>query len=137
MKKVISIFLSVLLLASSSGVAYAQHFCGGMEMLSKITIAAKDLSCGMELADKHCDDTSKVSQQDHCCENHITQIQTDDDFAKAYFDVKFENSFIAECFPVYELGALVPRTKNIIAFADYSPPPIVSDLCILYDSFLI
>lgn len=137
MIKAISIFLSLLLLASSSGVAYAQHFCGGMEMLSTITLAAKGLSCGMELSDTHCDDTTKVSEEEHCCENHITQIQTDDDFAKAGLDIKFENSFIAEYFSVFELGEVPNTSEKITSLADYSPPPIVIDLCILYDSFLI
>lgn len=137
MKKAISIFLSVLLLASSSGVAYAQHFCGGMEMLSIITLTAKDLSCGMELVDTHCDDTSHVSEDKDCCENLITQIQTDEDFAKACFDLKFENDFIPDFFPVFELGNLDILSQKTPSLAHYYPPPSVFDFYIFYDSLLI
>ena len=48
MKKTISIFLSILILASSSGIAYAQHFCSGMEMMAEVTLGEKHLSCGMD-----------------------------------------------------------------------------------------
>ena len=137
MKKAISMFLSVLLLASSSGVAYAQHFCGGMEMLSAITIAAKDLSCGMEMIDTHCDYSTQVSEDKYCCENLITQIQTDDNFAKACFDLKFENNYIPDFINVFEQGAFSISSEGTIALANYSPPPIVFDHFILYDSLLI
>lgn len=137
MKKGISIFLTVLLLVSSSGVAYAQHFCGGMEMLSKITIAAKDLSCGMELVGTHCDDTDRVLEDEHCCENHVTQIQIDDDFAKAGFDIIFENIYIVDYLSVFQLGQVAITSKKTTSLADYSPPPIVFDLSILYDNFLL
>lgn len=135
MKKAISIFLSLLLLVSSSGVAYAQHYCGGMEMLSKITIADIDLSCGMEEMTSDCE--HDVADEDHCCENLITQVSTDDNYAKACFDIEFDNSFFTSIVSVFVLQEVTITSNKNISFADYSPPPLIQNLCILYDSFLI
>lgn len=137
MKKAISIFLSLLMLASSSGIAYAQHFCSGTEMASQITLGEKFLSCGMEeCGDPSCDDNSNIAE-DHCCQNHFTQIDTDENFAKASFEIKFQKFFIANIPAVF-----VPEAVEIVSiektfFAEYNPPPLEQDLNILYDTFLI
>lgn len=137
MQKVISIFLSILMLASSSGIAYAQHFCSGMVMKSEITMGEKHLSCGMEdLETTTCEQKNTISE-DHCCKNHITQIQTDDNFAKASFDIKFNKTFIASYISIFILNEVeITSTQNTF-FADYNPPPLEQDLNILYDTFLI
>ncbi|QAA81638.1 hypothetical protein EI546_07825 [Aequorivita sp. H23M31] len=136
MKKAISIFLSLLMLASSSGIAYAQHFCSGMEMMSEVTLGEKHLSCGMEEdLDSSCE--AEDVHEDHCCQNHITKINTDDNFAKASFDISFQKTFIASFVSVFVLHEVEIASTHKIFFADYSPPPLEQDLNILYDTFLI
>ena len=137
MQKAISIFLSLLMLASSSGMAYAQHFCSGMEMISEITLGEKHLSCGMEdTTDTSCDNTVVV-KEDHCCQNHFTKIQTDDNFAKASFDISFHKTFIVAFVSVFAIQEVEIFSIQKTFFADYSPPPLEQDLNILYDTFLI
>ncbi len=139
MKKTISIFLSILMLASSSGIAYAQHFCSGMEMVAKITLGEKHLSCGMaeETPDSDCNDETAAPEAHDCCKNHITKIQTDDNFAKASFDVKLNKAFVATFVSVFVLQEVEIASTEKIFFADYSPPPLEQDLNILYETFLI
>ena len=139
MKKIISIFLSMLLLVSSSGMAYARHFCGGMEMISEITFGEKHLSCGMDMdaESSECGDEPKVSDEKHCCENLIAKVQTDENFAKASFDLKFSTVFVATFNPIFELETEEILSPKTIYFAEYNPPPLLQDLNILYDTFLI
>lgn len=139
MKKTISIFLSILMLASSSGIAYSQHFCGGMEMMSEVTLGEKQLSCGMDMADEALDcKVEKSTPESHdCCKNHITKIQTDDNFAKASFDLKLNKAFIATFVSVFVLQEVEIASTNKTFFADYNPPPLELDLNILYETFLI
>lgn len=139
MKKAISIFLSVLMLASSSGIAYAQHFCGGTEMMSEITLGEKQLSCGMDadVPDSNCNDKTAAFEAHDCCKNHITKIQTDDNFAKASFDLKLNKTFVATLISVFVLQEVEITSTEKIFFADYSPPPLEQDLNILYDTFHI
>ena len=125
------------MLASSSGIAYAQHFCSGAEMASQITLGVKFLSCGMdEVGEPSCDDNFVINE-DHCCQNHFTQIDTDENFAKASFDIKFQKVFIANILIGFILEEVEITSSEKTFFADYNPPPLEQDLNILYDTFLI
>ena len=139
MKKIISILLSILMLASSSGIAYAQHFCGGMEMMAEVTLGETHLSCGMEeeAPTAVCDGENVASETHGCCKNHITKIQTDDNFAKASFDLKLNKTFVATFVSVFVVKEVEITSAKKIFFADYSPPPLEQDLNILYETFLI
>ncbi len=138
MKKLISIFLSVLMLASTSGVAYAQHFCSGMEMASEITFGEKQLSCGeMDVEATGCSENDVVGEDNHCCKNHITKIKIDDSFAKASFDLKINKAFVATFVSVFILKEVAITSAQKFFFADYSPPPLEQDFNILYETFLI
>ncbi len=139
MKKTISILLSVLMLASSSGIAYAQHFCSGMEMMAEITLGEKHLSCGMEndATDTGCGDENSTPKAHDCCKNHFTKIQTDDNFAKASFDLKLNKTYVATFVAVFVLQEVEITSAEKILFADYNPPPLEQDLNILYETFLI
>lgn len=125
------------MLASSSGIAYAQHFCSGMEMMAKITLGEKLLSCGMDEFTPECGDKTAVVEDHHCCENHFTKIQTDENFAKASFDLKFNKTFAATLVSVFVLQEVEITSAEKIFFADYSPPPLEQNLNILYETFLI
>ena len=137
MKKAVSIFLSVLMLASSSGLAYAQHFCGGMEMMSEFSLGEKQLSCGMDATESDCGDQNTISESHDCCKNHITKIQTDDNFAKASFDLKLNKTFVATFVSVFILEEVEITSTQKTFFADYNPPPLYQDLNILYETYLI
>lgn len=137
MKKTISILLSVLMLASSSGIAYAQHFCSGMEMMAEITIGEKLLSCGMDEDSDKCGDETFIVKGHHCCENQFTKIQTDDNFAKASFDLKLNKTFVATLVSVFIVQEVEITSTEKTFFADYNPPPLEQDLNILYETFLI
>lgn len=137
MKKTISILLSVLMFASSSGIAYAQHFCSGMEMMAEITLGEKLLSCGMEEVSDKCGDETFIEKGHDCCENQFTKIQTDDNFTKASFDLKLNKTFVATFVTVFVLQEVEITSAEKIFFADYSPPTLEQDLNILYETFLI
>ncbi|MBT8261830.1 MAG: hypothetical protein KJO05_03345 [Bacteroidia bacterium] len=134
MQKIISIFLTILMLASSSGIAYAQHFCGEFEMLSEITLGEKDLSCGMAMELPGCDDET---DEHDCCDNEYTKVDTDDTFAKASFEFDPGENFIFAFYSVFVLFQVENYPENPDFYKDYSPPPLERDLQVLYDTFLI
>jgi thiamine biosynthesis protein ThiC len=127
------------MLTSSSGIGYAQHFCSGMEMMAKITLGEKHLSCGMEedASASDCGNETAAAEAHDCCKNHITKIHTDDNFAKASFDLKFSKSFVATFVSVFILQEVEIASIEKTFFADYSPPPLEQNLNILYETFLI
>ncbi len=137
MKKIISIFLSILMLASSSGIVYAQHFCSGMEMMAEITLGEKLLSCGMDEVVPGCGEKIIVGEDHHCCKNQFTKVKTDDNFAKASFNLKLNKTFVATLVTVFILNEVEVASPEKIFFADYNPPPLERDFNILYETFLI
>jgi len=136
-KKFISIVLSCLLLLSSSGIAYSQHFCGGYEVMAKFTLGEMFLSCGMEMDSGSCETTMDTQSEKHCCDNEYTSVETDDTFAKASFEVTFSSYEFTAPVSEFPLQQAVLYTNNIDFFADYSPPPLGKDIPVLYQIFLI
>ena len=135
MQKIISILLSLLMLASSSGVAYAKHYCGDYEMLSEITLGEKDLSCGMVMEIPACD---QEEEDEHtCCDNQYTKVDTDDTFNKSTFDVNLNQDFVLAFVSVFVLRSVDNFPSENHFFIAYSPPPLDRDMQVLYESFLI
>ena len=135
MKQIISIFLSLLLLASSSGVAYAQHYCGDHEMMSKVTLGESYLSCGMVMETSPCDD--EKMEIPSCCENQFTQVSTDDNFAKTSYKVDFDASFVAALVTIFVFKELPLDDLKANYYSAYNPPPLIKDIPVLYETFLI
>jgi hypothetical protein len=135
MKQFISILLSLLLLASSSGIAYAQHFCGDYEMLAKITMGPEHLTCGMKMEVPPCQDQEK--EERHCCSNEYTQVDTDDNFVMASFDMEPDQYFVAAFVSVFVLlqGTDYPNNSNF--YTDYAPPPLERDIQVWNQVFII
>ena len=135
MSKVISIVLSVLLLLSSTGITYAQHYCGELEVITKVTFGEEHLSCGMVMEIPGCDDND--DKDHHCCDNQYTAVTTDDDFAKANFDIDFNQSFAVPFVCIFVLQQLVEYDGRINKYTLYHPPPLYKNIPVLYETFLI
>jgi len=135
-KKLISTLLTTLLLLSSSGVTYAQHFCGDYEMMSKITLGEAHLSCGMEMKSSPCEEENQ-DEKHNCCENEYTTIDVDDNFATASFDLQLNPVFVIAFVSVFVVQGSDNYDENLDYYKDYSPPPLGEDLQVLYDTFLI
>ena len=129
-----AIFLSALLLLSSSGLAYASHYCGDYKMISKVTLGHEHLSCGMVMETNGCEE---APQEPDCCDNEYTEVEIDDNFAKANFKFEF-NSFFAVAF-VSTYLTFDSNTEEDLPdmFRDRSPPPLEKDFQVLFETFLI
>ncbi len=130
-----SILLSFLLLLSSSGLAYSQHFCGGMEITSSITLGEKSLSCRMEVPASACD--LPTNSDGDCCDDEHTAVKTDDSFSKVSFHITFQKPFSAVTPATYFSTRSLATAALPNHWAFYSPPPIQKNLPVLYQVFLI
>lgn len=115
--------------------AYAKHYCGGFEMLSKVTLGEEHLSCGMKMNSFSCGDEK---QEGHgCCSNQYLKVLTDDHFAKVTFDFNFPNQWVPAFVTLFVFSELtLPQAPNSV-FNEYLPPPLERDIQILYETFLI
>lgn len=136
MQRLISIVLSVLILLSTSGLAYAKHYCGNLEMVSKVTLGEEHLSCGMVMPNSACDD--EHSDEGHfCCSNKYLKVSTDDQYAKVVFDFDFTTSwFVVSETLIVPLELELPEQEDN-PFRFYRPPPLEFDYQVLFETFLI
>ncbi|NOG57159.1 MAG: hypothetical protein HND54_05430 [Bacteroidetes bacterium] len=126
MKKIMALFLSLILLSSQVGFAVSVHFCGGFISESSISLAKANLSCGMESvgsstceATKHHDQFSKQS----CCKDQSQVIQVNDNFNQKNNISNNQIDFI-QLYTLIESGLL---TLEKVSVADYQipPPPLI------------
>ncbi|HET8809706.1 MAG TPA: hypothetical protein VFM65_05515 [Flavobacteriaceae bacterium] len=138
MQKLLSIFLSVLLLTSATNIAYGQHFCGGNLMKSMLTFSETTLSCGMEQMPTSCEKSASEQSvhEKSCCENELHQVQTDEHFSGSHFQFDFHKNFTFAFVSVFVLDE-IGETAQKVEFFNYYPPPIDKDVQVLYQVFLI
>ena len=134
-KAIISIVLSSLILLSSSGLAYAKHYCGSFEMLAKVTLGEESLSCGMTMQVDACGDEKEESHS--CCSNKYLKVNTDDHFNKVAFEYDFQGEWIFIPVETLEFQDVSFIPEKVIVHNYYRPPPLERDLQILYETFLI
>ena len=136
MKQITSILLTLLLLISNTGITYAQHFCGGHQMMAKVTIGQERLSCGMALVKDLCDE-SHQSDTHSCCNNLYTQVAFDDTVEQPTVEFQLTPPLKANTTTfsasVYEILTL----QKEVVYTLYNPPPLIKDFPILFDTFLI
>ena len=135
MQKAISFLLSVLLLASSTNVTYAKHFCGDYEVLSVLTLGEKHLTCGMKMNSNTCND--KKQEDQHCCKNKYENVEIDDNFAISSFDALLNVPFFKSLVSVFLLHQKYFNQQSLQFYADYNPPPLDKDIPVLYQVFVI
>lgn len=135
MKKIISIVLTILILASNTGVTYAKHFCGDFEVMSTITLGEKNLSCGMKMDVKGCDNETQKDR--HCCKNKYENIDTDDNYSLSLFDLQINVPFIASFVSIFIFKQFSDPSQGLLFYTNYKPPPIGKNLSVLYQVFTI
>ena len=136
MKQITSILLTLLLLISNTGITYAQHFCGGHQMMAKVTIGQERLSCGMALVKDLCDE-SHQSDTHSCCNNLYTQVAFDDTVEQPIVEFQLTPPLKANTTTfsasVYEILTL----QKEVVYSIYNPPPLIKNFPVLFDTFLI
>ena len=136
MKQLTSILLTLLLLISNTGITYAQHFCGGHQMIAKVTIGQERLSCGMAAVKDLCDESHK-SDTHSCCNNQYTQVEFDDTVEQPLIEFQIvplldviNKAFIPDGFEIRKL-------QKQVVYTVYRPPPLVKDIPVFLETFLI
>lgn len=132
----ISIFLAFVILIMTSGFTISSHICGGKKVKTVMSITYSDVSCGME------EDSDRISCEkgsimtSNCCQNEFQLVQFDKDYTQQLNEVEFNQDMAAVLFTVV-FNLYSSETTQEIFYSDYSPPPLVKNIPILVQSFLI
>lgn len=83
MKKVFTILIAVIMLASGMKVSIDHHYCGGKLAAKKVSLTSKLASCGMEENEHTCSNQPAVDK--NCCEDQITYFGISTRYVTEYF----------------------------------------------------
>lgn len=134
MKKFLSVILSSVILFISMGFTVSSHICGVERIKTVLSIGNTDVSCGMETTKKDCSHDKQMNS--NCCQDEFQKMQLNDDYTKVItfknFTPDFTIIFVALLFNILP-------TENVQTFSykNYLPPPLVKDIKVLVQSFLI
>lgn len=133
-QKAQAILYSLLLLLSTTGLTYGQHFCEGVVVEVALAFGAEKMDCNEAEAEDACDD---AVQEADCCADVYYQLQTDTEFAAKSFESISELPVFDASVPVYALFATAP-VKEQQTNTQYLPPEITNrDRQALYQVFII
>ena len=136
MKQITSILLTLLLLISNTGITYAQHFCGGHQMMAKVTIGQERLSCGMAPVKDLCDE-SHQSDTHSCCNNLYTQVAFDDTVEQPIVEFQLTPVFDVDNNAIISSVSEILTLQKEVVYTIYNPPPLIKNFSVLFDTFLI
>lgn len=127
LKKIFHTVLSLLLLLATTGMAISKHYCSGE--LSKIEVGAQEVQC--------CDNPDDMPEG--CChDEQLTFSLVQSDFQPSYFDLNFSLLANAIILSTLDYTALFAGQQDYIPpFNSYIPPPLVRELSIVLQSFII
>ncbi|MGE0562553.1 MAG: hypothetical protein AB7O47_12110 [Flavobacteriales bacterium] len=135
MKKIFSAILSLVILFTSMGFTLSSHICGGKKVKTVLDLGVSDVSCGMEKTESKCQTDKQMKS--NCCQDEFQKIQINDSYTQEFIKEKIITSnyvllFVAVLFDFFP-------NENIQSFIykDYIPPPLIKDIPVFFQSFLI
>mgnify|MGYP003630990226 CR=1 FL=1 len=138
MKKAFSIFLAILMLVSSTGIAANTHFCGGEAVERTLSLGIEHLDCGMAETEQSCSSKVQHDQIDArpCCSNQHDLLQLDEDATLMQQAPVVNKTFIAAFIHTFVIQ-IFSFVKKESFYLNYSPPLLKQDVQVLFQSFLI
>lgn len=98
MKKVLSIFISLIFLLTTSYLTLSQHYCYGDLLNTEILLSGQPSHCGMD--ENHYEKNSaETTFQQQCCQHILQQLEVNGQSQIAHFNFDF-NAFFATIKPI-------------------------------------
>ncbi|PWH85186.1 HYC_CC_PP family protein [Brumimicrobium oceani] len=141
LKRILSIFLMLVILVLNSGLTYITHYCSGEAVESTISLSHSDLSCGMtsmEMDSCENDEHKEVIGKKGCCENEYHSISAEIDYNKAQVSANTHIEFkFAVAFAYSFVSNYLFLQEEKPTFETYRPPFIDQDISVLHQVFII
>ena len=134
--RILHIILAISVFFSTTGLIVVQHYC--KEELKSIGLFTELGCCTSDLTEKV--DCCKLPKEDGgqgCCDTKAQYIYSDfSSFAISKKEVDFDGLDLLTVCPVFSAFNPFQFSEFNIPFQFYQPPKIVSDLPVLFQSFL-
>lgn len=132
--KIVSFCMALLVFASTMSFTIESHYCG--DVLVDTSMFGRVESCGMEVqqksSSKECDITKK-----NCCSDEQLVVDGQDNLKISFDKLDKEQQLLVATFIYSYINLFTESQTENNPFRDYSPPPLVRDVQVLDQTFLI
>lgn len=134
LRRVFSCFMALLLLVSTTSWTVGKHYCMGHLMDVSFFSNADD--CGMNMPVLE-DDSSQVETENSCCSDELLVLEGQDDLKLSFNEISIDQQFFLVAFTHVYLGFSDSFVERHVPHEHYPPPPLIKDIQLLDDVFLI
>ncbi|WP_066219145.1 HYC_CC_PP family protein [Formosa haliotis] len=131
--KILAITMSFVVLFSTFSFSVDMHYCG--ETLVDVAINKDAIGCGME--ELQAPPLKSAISKKGCCTDHKVVVNGQDELKSVPSQLTLDQQLFVTTFVYTYQSLFVALPKQIIPFQAYSPPLLVSDIQLEYDTFLI
>ena len=123
--------MALLLLLSTVSWTVNTHKCMGRTM--DVAVFSKAKGCGMEEALL----AIEASEENHCCDNESFTVKGQDDLRLSLSDISFDQQLFLVAYATSFFYLKDNTEKNLLSDDCYPPPPLIKDIQLLDEVFLI
>jgi len=134
--QIASAFMALLVLFSTMSFTIDMHYCG--DRLVDYSFFESADSCGMSKSSStRAGDNADMQMEMDCCADLEIIIEGQEDLKISMDNLTFEQQIFVSTFFYTYINLFKGVDKSINSFKDYSPPPLIRDIQILDQTFLI
>ncbi len=134
--KIVSLFMALIVLFSTMSFSVDMHYCG--DHLVDFSMFDKVDTCMMKAEMSKSSTNCMVTEMDmDCCTDVEVVIEGQDDLKISFDQFTFDQQLFVASFVYSYINLFEGLEENSIPFRDYSPPPLIRDVQILDQTFLI
>ena len=134
LRKITSILMALVVLFSTLSFSVDMHYCG--DHLVDFSLFDKVDTCTMKAGISKSSSACAVMAMDCCSDIEVT-IEGQDDLKIAFEQFTFEQQLFITSFVYSYINLFEGLDENVVTFKEYSPPPLIRDIPILDQTFLI
>lgn len=128
--------MAFIVLFSTMSFAVDMHYCG--DHLVDFSLFEKVDSCmmksGMSTSSSEC---ALMDMDMDCCSDIAIVVEGQDDLNVSFHQLSFDQYLFFASFIYSNLNLFEGLEQNVMPFKDYSPPPLIREIQILDQTFLI
>tara|TARA_R110002049_G_scaffold28018_1_gene96076 strand:+ start:113603 stop:114025 length:423 start_codon:yes stop_codon:yes gene_type:complete len=136
LRKISSIAMACIVLFSTSSFSVDMHYCG--DHLVDFSFFETLDTCMMQAEmSKSSNECAEVEMDMECCSDVVVSMQGQDDLKISFDKLGFDQQLFITSFVYTYINLFEGLDENVVPFKDYSPPPLIRDVQILDQTFII
>ncbi len=128
--------MAFLVLFTTTSFSVGMHYCG--DHLMDFSLSGNVESCMMQSEMTQSSSNCSVTEMKmDCCSDVELSVMGQDDLQASFDRLSFDQQFFVVSFVYTYADLFESRHKVNLGFKDYSPPPLIRDIQILDQTFLL